>query len=123
MIKVLVIDDERMMTSMIKVILEDRGHSVTGFSNSIDGEYEAIKNNYDLIYLDLHMPERNGAEITKNILYAKPDSKIIIITAFPTDFLAGEALKAGALTLLEKPLNMTKILNSLNIRKTEENNE
>ena len=117
---VLVIDDERMMTSMIKVILEDRGHSVTGFSNSIAGEYEAIKNNYDLIYLDLHMPERNGAEVTKNILEVKPNSKIIIITAFPTDFLAEEALRAGAATLLEKPLNMTKILNSINTIKLEE---
>ncbi len=120
MIKVLVIDDERMMTNMIKVILEDRGHSVTGFSNSIAGEYEAIKNNYDLIYLDLHMPERNGAEITKNILAVKPDSKIIIITAFPTDSLAGEALKSGALTLLEKPLSLTKIIDSINIKNPEE---
>ena len=118
--KVLVIDDERMMTSMIKVILEDRGHSVTGFSNSMAGEHEAIKNNYDLIYLDLHMPERNGAEITKNILDVKPYSKIIIITAFPIDSLAEEALRAGALTLLEKPLDMTKILNSINTIKLEE---
>ena len=108
------------MTSMIKVILEDRGHSVTGFSSSLEGEDEAIKNSYDLIFLDLHMPERNGADITKNIITAKPDSKIIIITAFSTDPLAKDALAAGAIALIEKPLNMEKILNLTDVKNMKE---
>ncbi len=112
--KILIIDDEKMILNMIKVILEDRGHVVTGYSNPLEGEFAAINNRYNLIFLDLHMPGKNGAEITKNILAVKPDSKIIIITAFPTDTLAEEALEAGAFALLEKPLNMEKILNSIN---------
>lgn len=112
--KILAIDDERLMTNMIKVIMEDRGHSVTGFSNPLEGENEAIKNSYDFIFLDLHMAERNGNHITKNILAAKPDSKIIIMTAFPTDPMALDALREGAVSIVAKPLNLEKVLNLIN---------
>jgi DNA-binding response OmpR family regulator len=117
--KILVIDDERFITHMIRVVLEDKGHSVTGFSSPLEGENEAIKNNYDLILVDIDMPGRNGAEVTKSILEAKPDSKIIIITAFPTDTLAIDAVINGAHSILPKPLNLKKILNLINIHNME----
>lgn len=119
--KILVIDDEKLITHMIRVVLKDKGHSVTGYSNSLEGENEAIKNKYDLIFLDINMPERNGTIITKNILEARPDSKIIIITAFPTETLTKEALAAGAVSIVAKPLTLKKILNLINIKNTEGN--
>ena len=94
---------------MIRIVLEDRGYSVTGFSNPLEGEREAIKNSYDLILLDINMPEKNGAEITKSILEARPDSKIIIITAFPSETYAMDALASGAASIISKPLTLDKI--------------
>ena len=121
--KILVIDDERLISHMIRVVLEDKGHSVTGFSNPLEGEQEAIKNRYDFIFVDINMPEKNGAEITKTILKTRPESKIIIITAFPTETLAQEALASGAFSIVAKPLTLEKIINLLKINEMEGKNE
>ena len=121
--KILVIDDEKLISHMIRVVLEDKGHNVTGFSNPLEGEQEAVHNKYDFIFLDINMPVKNGAEITKTILKARPESKIIIITAFPGEPLAKEALTNGAYSIVAKPLTLKKIINLLNVNDMEENNE
>ena len=108
---------------MIRVVLEDEGHWVTGFSNPLEGELEAIQNKYDYIFLDINMPEKNGAEITKSIIKARPESKIIIITAFPGETLAREALEYGASSIVAKPLTLNKIRNLINTNNMEGNNE
>ncbi|RKX96263.1 MAG: response regulator [Spirochaetes bacterium] len=108
--RILVIDDEEMILNAIKLILEDMGYSVNCFSNSEEGEKEAIANDYDLIILDLRMPKKNGAEITKSIIEKKPNAKILILTAYPTDPLAKKALDSGAKSLLKKPFEISKIL-------------
>jgi two-component system chemotaxis response regulator CheY len=59
------------------------------------------------------MPEKNGAEVTKKVMSEKPQSKILIITAFPGDPLSRESLDAGAKGLLKKPFEIGKILNFL----------
>ena len=108
--RILVVDDEEMILNAIKLILEDMGYSVSCFSNPEEGEKEAISNDYDLIILDLRMPKKNGADITKNIIKNKPEAKILILTAYPTDPLAKKALESGARSLLKKPFEISKIL-------------
>lgn len=108
--RILVVDDEEMILKTIKLILEDMGYSVTCFSDPDEGEKKALQNDYDVIILDLRMPKKNGAELTKSIIEAKPESKILILTAYPTDPLAKKALEAGALSLLKKPFEISKIL-------------
>jgi len=111
--KILIIDDEEMIVDVMKVILEDLGHQVTGFHKSREGEKAAIENDYDLILVDIRMPEKNGAEVTRSILKAKPEARILIITAYPADPLVESALNAGAMALMKKPFDMGKILNFL----------
>lgn len=111
--KILVIDDEEMVVDAMKVILEDMGYQVKGFQSSEAGEKHALENDYDLILVDLRMPEKNGAEVTESILKAKPDAKILMITAHPTDPLAKKALDAGAKALLKKPFEIAKIIDFL----------
>ena len=111
--KILVIDDEEMICDLMKVILENMDHQVTTFNKSLEGEKSAIENDYDLILMDLRMPEKNGAELTRDILKAKPEARILIITAYPTDPLAESALNEGAVALMKKPFDMGKILDFL----------
>ena len=113
--RILVIDDEEMIVDVMKVILEDMGHQVTGFHTSQAGEREAIENDYDLILVDLRMPECDGAEVTQAILEARPEARILIITAHSTDPLAERALDAGAMGLLKKPFDVGKILDFLRV--------
>jgi CheY-like chemotaxis protein len=111
--EILVIDDEEMNLNVLKLILEDMGHGVKTQSDPLIGEEDAIKNEYDLIITDLRMPGKNGAEVTENILKAKPNARVLILTAYPTDPLAKRALDAGALSLLKKPFELAKIIDFL----------
>ena len=111
--KILVIDDEKMMLDAIKTILEEMGHHVDCFSTAYSGEASALANDYDLILTDIHMPEKNGAEVTETILSEKPNAAILVITAHPSDPLAKRALGAGAKGLVKKPFDIGKVLEYL----------
>lgn len=111
--KVLVIDDEQMVLDAIETILEEMGYDVECFSDSVAGQESATGDDYDLILTDIHMPVRNGAELTEAILNEKPDARILVITAHPHDPLAKRALDAGAKALVKKPFDIGKILEHL----------
>ena len=111
--RILVIDDETYILDAMETILEDMGHEVECFNRSADGERAALENEYDLILIDIRMPERNGAEVTEGILKVKPDAKILIITGHPTDPLVKRALDSGARGILKKPFDIGKILDFL----------
>ncbi len=111
--RILIIDDEEMILNALKLILEDMGHDVFCFQDPVQGEQEGIKKDYDLIVLDLRMPDKNGAEIAEGILKEKPDARILVLTAYPGDPLAKKALDAGALSLLKKPFEISKIIDFL----------
>jgi len=108
--RILAIDDEEMILDAMKLILEDMGYEMDVFSDPVEGEKAALEKDYDLILLDLRMPQKNGAELTESIKQAKPDCRILIITAYPNDPLAERALKAGASSLLKKPFEIAKIV-------------
>lgn len=111
--RILVIDDEEMVLTTIKLIFEDMGYEVTTHQDPFKGKDEAIHNSFDLIISDLRMPKKNCAEITEEIMSVKPDARILIFTAHPTDPLAKKALEAGALSLVKKPFEIGKILDFL----------
>ena len=111
--KVLIIDDEQMNLNVLKLILEDLGCDVKTYSDPIQGERAAVQSYFDVIVTDLRMPQRNGAEVTENILKMKPDAKVLVLTGYPTDPLVKRALDAGALSILKKPFEIAKILDFL----------
>ncbi len=111
--RILVIDDEEMILNAIKLILEDMGYDVNTHNDPLQGEEEAKNNDYDLILCDLRMPKKNGAEVTEEIIKVKPEARILILTAYPTDPLAKKAMEAGAASLLKKPFEIAKILDFL----------
>ncbi|HUX20979.1 MAG TPA: response regulator [Spirochaetia bacterium] len=110
---ILIIDDEAMVLDALTVILEDLDYTVEGYSDPFVGEQAALSGDYDLILSDLRMPGKNGAEIVKSILAAKPKARVLIITAFPSDPLAEKALSSGALGLVRKPFEISKIIEYL----------
>jgi len=111
--RILIIDDEELIVRLMKDILEDLGHRVEGFTDPLKGEKSAIENNYDLILVDLHMPGKSGSDVIWEILKAKPEAKILLITSFPRDPLAESALNAGAVALMKKPFDIAKIITFL----------
>lgn len=111
--RILIIDDETMVVDALKVILSDFGCTVEGYSDPVAGEQAAISSDYDLILSDLRMRDRNGAEVVKSILEKRPNARVLVITAFPSDPLADKALEHGAAGLVRKPFEISKIIKYL----------
>ena len=100
-IKILLVDDHKLVRNGIKYTLESGGISnrISEIHEAVNGE-EAIKkaivSNYDIIFLDIKMPEKDGIKATKEIVRNDKFTKIIALSMFDEDFEIRSMLKAGA---------------------------
>ena len=106
----LIIDDDEMVLDAVSSIFTELGYQVESFSDPIKGLKRALENPFDLVLSDLRMPTLDGAALTKILKEHYPQQKILILTAFPADPLAIQALEAGATGLMRKPFEIEKIL-------------
>lgn len=120
---ILVIDDDRAILEAIQTILDDFGLTISVADNAVDGERMAYESDFDLILLDIRMPEKNGADVTKNIISRKPYAQIFVITGFPGDQLTQDALENGAKGILKKPFEIAKILDFFTTRERNDPNQ
>ncbi len=111
--RILVIDDEESVVGAMKEVLDGLGFSTTISTDAVEGEQNAISEEYDLLLVDLKMPGKNGAEVTRSVLERKPELPVLVITGHPHDPLAAEALSAGARSLIGKPFEIGKIMDFL----------
>ncbi len=111
--RILIIDDEQTVVNAMKEVLNGLGNETTVTTSANEGERLATSQEFDLLLIDLMMPECNGAELTRRVLSEKPELPILIITGHPHDPLAGEALNAGAKSLVGKPFEIGKIMDFL----------
>lgn len=111
--RVLLVDDEQDFLAMLSQRLEMRNLTV---SKAASGE-EAIeivdKQDFDVILLDLSMPGMDGLETLKNIKTAHPEADIIMLTGHGTVKAGIEAMKLGADDFLEKPVDMTELMEKI----------
>ncbi|WP_419660281.1 two component system response regulator, sigma54-specific [Desulfosarcina variabilis str. Montpellier] len=123
---ILIADDEPSILQSLGGLLTDEGFEVL----TADNGYEALKiidaEAPDLVILDIWMPGIDGIETLKEIKKAHPVLPVIIITGHGNVETAVKATKLGAFDLIEKPLNIDKIIvainNALNFRRLEEEN-
>jgi len=106
--KILVIDDSPIIREMLVEILTDAGYRVDTAEDGEKGAARALENDYVVILCDVHMPRQNGLETVREIIGAKPESKIIMTDSFP-DKLAGSARAEGALCCLQKPFDVREL--------------
>ncbi len=110
--KILVVDDETLATSRIKRLLENEGESdITVFNDPLEAYKEATKTKFDLVFLDISMPEISGLELANKILELEPSTYIIFQTAY--EEFAIEAFQTGGLGYLLKPVDEKTIQESL----------
>jgi len=124
--KILVIDDEAGIRSSLKGILEDEGYSIKTVVKGEDALKLLKRENFDLILLDIWLPEMNGIEILKKIKNMGEAPKVVMISGHGTVETAVKAIKLGAYDFLEKPLSLEKVIltvqNALKQQKLEEEN-
>lgn len=107
--KILVVDDEVVICSGCRIILEDMGHSVETCMTCSEG-IEAVKNNqYDLVLLDLKLPDQEGTELLKAV--RKTDTiRIIVMSGYATVQSVVKSMKLGAIDFLPKPFTNDELL-------------
>ena len=102
--KVLIVDDEANVRTMMKLVLEHAGYEVDAAPDAPQGLIKfGDGRHWDLVMLDQRMPGMTGIDAQKEILSRRPDTRLILITAFGTIDLALEAIQAGASDFLRKP--------------------
>ncbi len=107
--KIAIIDDEKDILQVLEKFLMRSGElQVTTFSNPIDGLKEVQSGGYDLVLLDIMMPQMDGIEVLQKIKETHPDIQVIIMTAFTTLERTIEAHKYGAKNYLTKPFDSLK---------------
>ncbi len=109
-LKIIIIDDERAIGASLSGFLTDMGHQVKICYDGESGLQNAIEEYYDLIFLDVMLPKKDGLQVLEQLIKAKPDQKVIMISGHADLQIAVKATKLGAYNFLEKPLNPDKVL-------------
>ncbi|MEW6599738.1 MAG: response regulator [Nitrospirota bacterium] len=108
--KILVIDDEAIVRTSSKRTLVPEGYDVKLAESGKSGIEILEKESFDLILLDLKMPDMDGIEVLKVIMERWPGTKVIIVTGYSTVDTAVQALRLGAFNHIEKPFTPDSLL-------------
>lgn len=101
--KILVVDDDTDLLTAISRILVKDGYDFDLVENGEDCKYNIDKYYYDIVLLDLSLPDISGRELLELILQKAPETKVVIITGYATLANAVSSIKSGAADFIAKP--------------------
>jgi DNA-binding NtrC family response regulator len=107
---VLIIDDEAAIRESLETLLELEGFGVESASTGEEGLARIGERSFDLVLLDLALPDRNGLDLLADIHTQDPGLSIIMVTAYGTVENAVKAMQAGAANFVQKPWDNEKLL-------------
>ena len=114
MANILVVDDELGIRDLLSEILNDEGHSVDLAENATQARAARLANQYDLVLLDIWMPDTDGVSLLKEWAAAGVlTMPVIMMSGHATIDTAVEATRIGAFSFLEKPITMQKLLKAV----------
>ena len=114
--RILIVEDEYNLADVIATKLESEKYLVDIATDGEDGLYDALTGIYDLIILDVMLPNKNGFEILKEIREKEIDSKVIMLTAKSTLEDKLDGLTNGANDYITKPFHIDELLARVNIQ-------
>lgn len=113
MANVLIVDDDQMMCDMLADMTEDLGHRAESKQTLADGIKSATTRDYDIVFLDVQMPDGNGLEVIPQLKGTPDHPEIIIITGIGDQNGAELAIKNGAWDYIQKTTSIRDIKLSL----------
>ena len=107
-VKLLIVDDEKMICEEFRETLEQEGHQVDCALNGKEGLRKIQANHYHLVFLDWAMPFLDGKEVLENIRRFSR-VPVALITGFLPESKEKEILNLGAMVCLRKPLDLGRV--------------
>nr|WP_306469726.1 response regulator [Oscillatoria laete-virens] len=107
--QVLIVDDETMIHQLIKDVLGEETCSIDSALNGQEAMNKIAAKKYDLVFLDMVLPEMSGDEIYEYISKTQPQLMVVIITAFVDNKILDRVLSTGPITILPKPIDIHQL--------------
>jgi len=104
--RVLVVDDEAVVRNGIQRVLEKKGMDVRTAGTGMEALNLLEKRPFDLVLLDIRMPDMDGISALRKIRVRRPEAAVIMITGYPTIDSAVHCIKLGAVDYLVKPFRL-----------------
>ncbi len=101
--RILVLDDDPVVTLSCRRILGAEGYRITTVERGENALNKLAKEDFDLLISDIRLPDISGMEVLKEARIIKPQTDVIIITGYPTLEDAKESINLGAFQYIEKP--------------------
>lgn len=113
--RVLVVDDEYGMREGMKRLLQLQGLEVDTAANGTEGIEKGLAHEYDLYFIDLKMPDLDGAEVLRSIKLAYPEAICVVVTAFASIDSAVTTTQLGAYRYIPKPFDPDELTSIVKI--------
>jgi DNA-binding NtrC family response regulator len=108
--RILVIDDEEIVLRSCQRILSDSERAVDLAQDSREGLNMVDENGYDVVILDIMMPNIDGLQVLQNVKEKHPDVEVVMVTGLAEVQTAVRAMKLGAFDYLSKPFDPDELI-------------
>ncbi len=112
-VRILIVDDDAAVRNVIGQLLHEEGYDTTLVDNAVDALEVAKAEEYPVVISDMRMPGHDGAWLRDRLHEARPDTAIIMLTAYGDTEAAVEALHKGATDYLLKPPKVTDLIRAI----------
>jgi len=115
MAKILIIEDEKAIRSVLSNIIkeEDSSYKVEVAENGLEGLEKLSKDNYDLVLCDIKMPKMDGMELLTKAIEVHPELTMVMISGHGDIDTAVDCIKKGAFDYISKPPDLNRLLNTV----------
>lgn len=112
-VRVLIVDDDLIFGRNFAAILKEKGYEADLVNNGSEAVLRLSGSYFDIVFLDIRLPDINGVEVFKKIREISPKVKVIILSAFPFDKTVTEAVWGGGVRYFSKPFDIAAVLEAV----------
>lgn len=107
--RVLVVDDEEIVRESFRLALTEAGYAVRTASSGHDALQACREEPCDLMLADLKMPDMDGLQVTREVSSQFPNTRVVIVTGYPSPETYQEGSRLGIVDYLEKPISPERL--------------
>ena len=107
--RVLIVDDEKPFAHLLRDYLTLKGCEVAVADGGLEGFRQASRGRFDLVTLDINMPEVNGVEALRSMQMVGQAARVVVISGYLSDEVTAECRAAGAAAVLAKPVDLAHL--------------